>query len=116
MPVSPGTSAALRSAATAAKRDARLALVQEIRDVRPGDAELARSQRSVTRGLRLLQARAGLALHVGGHAGNLRDAIGDVVAARDPLLPLGVVIALHPALDRDQHADISSRPTFMARA
>ena len=52
------------------------------------------------------QAGAGLALHDGGHAGDLRRRDRAMCSHRaDPLLPLGGVIALDPALDRDEHAD-----------
>ena len=92
-------------AAAAGQRDARFGGVEEALHLGSGDAERLRVPLDRDTRAAVAQRRVGFSLHVGGDAGDLRHLTSDVVAARDPRLPLGGVIAPDPVLDRDQHAD-----------
>src|SRR5207247_4828713 len=87
------------------QRNARLAFIKDVGNVRAGHAEPRRAPSDGELRASIAEVLVRLALHGRRDAGNLRDTCGDGLAARNPLVPLGGVVALDPALDGHEHAD-----------
>src|SRR5262249_17284432 len=100
--VAGASAASTTSAATTPERDTRLGRIQNVRDLFATDPKLGGIPRD-PKPWAVIREASRLA-HGSLDAIDLGDARGDIIEPRNPHGHLGLVVALHPHLDRGEHA------------